>query len=95
MGLVLASEEKKVIGARFRHKFPESKKFPYLTPDDRVITSFECYLKKTDTLKLDDLRHDLSNSVKIYELHPWSFDNPRKFLGTLYQSLVVPPGKFH
>jgi hypothetical protein len=93
VGLVLASEEKKVIAAKFRHKFPESKKLSYLTPNDHMIASFERYLKKTDTLNLDQLSHDLSNSVKIYELHPCSFEDPRRFLGGLFQSLVLPPRK--
>ncbi len=89
IGLVLASENKQLMLARFRDRFPSSKDLGYLIPDEKTVKSFANNLKKD--IELNEFSHDLANSIQISELRPCIFESAEKFADDLFRDLVAPP----
>jgi hypothetical protein len=99
LGVVLVSGDEGNVWTQFRES-SSFKNYPsYLRPDPEIVKSFEKHLNKIPKEKvsgdlsslLENLRHDLQNSIQTGEPHACIFDNATTFLNSIYDKLVVPP----
>src|SRR3989442_651238 len=93
LGVVLVSGSQGSLWTRFRDS-SSFKKYPlYLRPPNEVITSFEKHLQRIPEEKgkeelstlLENLRHDLQNSIQTGEPHPCTFEDPVGFLLNVFR----------
>jgi hypothetical protein len=99
LGVVLVSGSEGIVWTHFRESSSFNRYPSYLRPNPDIVKSFEKQLNdipketgKADLSSLlQNLRHDLQNSIQTGEPHPCIFDDALTFLDSIYARLVAPP----